>query len=126
MCRKQHSGQLFIEAFRLSFGDTLDPANRWVLLAELMPWQELEETYAPPLNANVGAPAKTVRLACRSLCIKQRLGLMDEATVLQIQESSGKSRFLRSCPMETLAAPSLPGSCDQLTLDSLIKPVDLM
>ncbi len=28
------------------FGGTLDPENRWVLFASLMPWEELEETYA--------------------------------------------------------------------------------
>jgi hypothetical protein len=30
MYRKQHHGQLSIEAFHLPFGGTLDPANRWV------------------------------------------------------------------------------------------------
>ena len=65
-------------------GGTLDPDNRWVLLAELIPWQELEEAYAPQFSANVGAPAKPVRLAFGSLYIKQRLGLTDEETVLQL------------------------------------------
>jgi hypothetical protein len=37
MYRKQHHGQLSIEAFHLPFGGTLEPANRWVLLAELIP-----------------------------------------------------------------------------------------
>jgi hypothetical protein len=37
MYRKQHHGQLSIEAFHLPFGGTLNPANRWVLLAELLP-----------------------------------------------------------------------------------------
>ena len=30
----------------MSFGGTLDPDNRWVLFSTLMPWEELEETYA--------------------------------------------------------------------------------
>ena len=94
MYRQQHHGQLSIEAFHLPFGGTLDPANRWVLLEKLIPWQELEETYAPQFSANVGAPAKPVRLAFGSLYIKQRLGLTDEETVLQIQENHYIQFFL--------------------------------
>ncbi len=36
MYRQQHHGQLSIEAFQLPFSGTLDPANRWVLLAQLL------------------------------------------------------------------------------------------
>jgi hypothetical protein len=49
-----------------------------------MPWQELEETYAPQFSSNVGAPAKPVRLAFESLYIKQRLDLMDEETIIHM------------------------------------------
>ena len=33
-------------SFICLFGGTLDPENRWVLFASLMPWEELEATYA--------------------------------------------------------------------------------
>jgi transposase, IS5 family len=88
MYRKQHNGQLSIEEFHLPFGGTLDPENRWVLLSALMPWEELEETYAPQFSPTVGAPAKPVRLAFGALFIKQRLGLTDEETVHQIRENA--------------------------------------
>jgi hypothetical protein len=65
-----------------------------VLLAELIPCQELEEAYAPQFSANLDAPAKPVRLAFGSLYIKQRLGLTDEETVLQIQENPYMQFFL--------------------------------
>jgi hypothetical protein len=94
MYRKNHNGQLSIKEFHVPFCGTLDPDNRWVLLAELIPWQELEEAYAPQFSANVGAPAKPVRLAFGSLYIKQRLGLTDEETVLQIQENAYMQFFL--------------------------------
>ena len=94
MYRKHHNGQLSIKEFHVPFCGTLDPENRWVLLAELIPWQELEEAYAPQFSANVGAPAKPVRLAFGSLYIKQRLGLTDEETVLQIQENAYMQFFL--------------------------------
>jgi hypothetical protein len=94
MYRKQHNGQLSIEEFHLPFGGTLDPENRWVLLSALMPWEELEETYAPQFSPTVGAPAKPVRLAFGALFIKQRLGLTDEETVHQIRENAYIQFFL--------------------------------
>jgi hypothetical protein len=77
MYRKHHNGQLSIEAFHLPFGGTLDPDNRWVIFSALMPWEELEETYAPQFSPTTGAPAKSVRLAFGALFIKQRLGLSE-------------------------------------------------
>ena len=63
MYRKHHNGQLSIEDFHVPFGGTLDSDNRWVIFSSLMPWEELEETYAPQFNPTTGAPAKPVRLA---------------------------------------------------------------
>jgi hypothetical protein len=59
-----------------------------------MPWQELEETYAPQFNPTTGAPAKPVRLAFGAFFIKQRLGLSDEETVEQIRENPYTQFFL--------------------------------
>jgi transposase, IS5 family len=94
MYRKHHNGQLPIADFHVPFGGTLDPDNRWVLFSSLMPWEELEETYAPQFNPTTGAPAKPVRLAFGALFIKQRLGLTDEETVEQIRENAYMQYFL--------------------------------
>lgn len=87
----------------MPFGGTLDPDNRWVLLAELIRWQELEEAYAPQFSANVGAPAKPERLAFGSHYIKQCLRLANEETVLQIQENPYSS--------SSWVFPGTPASC---------------
>jgi IS5 family transposase len=94
MYRKLHNGQLSIEDFHVPFGGTLDADNRWVIFSSLMPWEELEETYAPQFNPTTGAPAKPVRLAFGALFIKQRLGLSDEETVEQIRENAYMQFFL--------------------------------
>jgi hypothetical protein len=52
-----------------------------------MPWEQLEEAYAPQFNLTSGAPAKPASLAFGALFIKQRLGLGDEETVEQIREN---------------------------------------
>jgi len=70
------------------FGGTLDPENRWVLFATLMPSDEIEEAYDHQFSPTTGAPAKPARLAFGALFIKQRLGLSDEETVEQIRENA--------------------------------------
>ena len=94
MYRKLHNGQLSIKDFHVPFGGTLDTDNRWVIFSSLMPWEELEEAYAPQFNPTTGAPAKPVRLAFGALFIKQRLGLSDEETVDQIRENDYMQFFL--------------------------------
>jgi IS5 family transposase len=94
MYRTHHYCQLLIEEFHLPFGSTLDPDDRWVLFSSLVPWHELEETYAPPFNPTTGAPAKSVRLAFGALFIIQWLGLTDEETVEQIRENAYMQVFL--------------------------------
>jgi transposase, IS5 family len=94
MYQKHHNGQLSIEDFHVPFGGTLDSDNRWVIFSSLMPWEELEATYAPQFSPTTGAPAKPVRLAFGALFIKQRLGLTDEETVEQIRENAYMQFFL--------------------------------
>jgi len=88
MYRKHHNGQFSIEDFHVPFGGTLDSNNRWVISSSLMPWEELEETYAPQFNPTTGVPSKPVQLAFGPLFIKQGLGLTDEETVEQIRENA--------------------------------------
>ena len=78
----------------MPFGGTLDPENRWVLFATLMPSDEIEEAYAHQFSPTTGAPAKPARLAFGALFIKQRLGLSDEETVEQIRENAYMQFFL--------------------------------
>ena len=94
MYRKNHNGQLSIDEFHVPFGGTLDPENRWVLFATLMPSEEIEEAYAHQFSPTTGAPAKPARLAFGALFIKQRLGLSDEETVEQIRENTYMQFFL--------------------------------
>jgi IS5 family transposase len=83
----QSAGQLSIEQFHIPFGGKLDPGNRWVVLSDVIPWQPLENSYAPQFNATTGAPAKSFRMAFGALYIQQRLGITDRETVELIMES---------------------------------------
>lgn len=37
--------------------------NRWVVMAKLIPWSEFEEEYASLFAEEIGAPAKSFRIA---------------------------------------------------------------
>ncbi len=65
----------------------MNQRNRWVAIAELVPWQEIEDEYAKGFNFYKGRRAKSVRFALGALIIKEKLKLTDEETESQIQEN---------------------------------------
>jgi len=88
MYRKESKSQLKFEDFYTPFGGHLRENNRWVKLADMIPWEELEEKYAEQFaESGMGAPAKPFRMALGALIIKEKLGLSDEEVVEQIREN---------------------------------------
>ena len=106
MYRRPTPGQLSFENFYLPFGGKLSGENRWVKLAELIPWAEFEEQYAEQMSEGMGAPAKSFRMALGALIIKERLGTSDAETVEQIRENPylqyllGLSEYSDSAPFD--------------------------
>jgi hypothetical protein len=94
MYRTTNSEQLSFENFYLPFGGKLSGDNRWVKLAALIPWNELESEYAKQFSEGMGAPAKSFRVALGALIIKERLGTSDRETVEQIRENPYLQYFL--------------------------------
>ncbi len=82
------------ENFYLPFAGKLSGENRWVKLAEVIPWEEFEDEYASQFSPEMGAPAKPFRMALGSLIIKERLGTSDEETVEQLRENPYLQYFL--------------------------------
>lgn len=77
-----------LESFYLPFGGKLNPENRWVKLAALIPWDKVERKYVKAFkSSNRGEEALPVRVALGSLIIKERLGLSDRETTQQIMEN---------------------------------------
>jgi IS5 family transposase len=94
MYRSPVPGQLSFENFYLPFGGKLSGDNRWVKLAALIPWQSVESDYAEQFSSQMGAPAKSFRVALGALIIKEKLGTSDEETVEQIRENPYLQYFL--------------------------------
>ena len=99
-------GQLSFVEFYLPFSGNLCEENRWVKLAEFIPWATFEEEYASQFSHGMGAPAKSFRMALGALIIKERLGSSDRETVEQIRENPylqyflGLSEYSNQAPFE--------------------------
>jgi IS5 family transposase len=80
--------QLELDGFQLPFSGKLSADNRWVKLAQLIPWHRFEDQYCATLSKKgQGPPAFSVRMALAALIIKERLQLSDEECVEQISEN---------------------------------------
>lgn len=78
----------------MPFGGHLSAQNRWVKLAELMPWEQIEEIYAQSMSQETGRTALSARIAFGAIFIKESENLTDEGTVTAIQENSYMQYFL--------------------------------
>lgn len=82
------------------------PGNRWIALAQLVPWELADEIYRESLCGDFGAPALPARVALGALLIKERLGLTDRETVEAIRENPylhffiGKAEFEQTSPFD--------------------------
>ncbi len=72
MYRKEESTPIPAESFALPFEGKLSSDNRWVMMADLIPWKEFESEYSAFFSSEMGAPAKSFRMALGALIIKER------------------------------------------------------
>lgn len=87
MYKLQTTVQLVFENFNQPIGLKMNPSNRWIQKAELIPWAELEKGCAKNFRNKNGNVAKPFRMAFGALLIQKEYSYNDEETVLQIQEN---------------------------------------
>ena len=80
------NSQINIIEFISPFGE-LDPENRWVKIANMIPWQKYEEEYKSQFCEDNGAPAITFRMAMGTLIIKQQTDHSDSDVLQDILEN---------------------------------------
>lgn len=94
MYRFEEQAQISPENFEFPFNGKLLEDNRWVIMASLIPWTEFEEEYASLFSEEMGAPAKSFRMALGALIIKEKLGISDRETIEQIKENPYLQYFI--------------------------------
>ncbi|UQZ83947.1 hypothetical protein SK3146_03159 [Paenibacillus konkukensis] len=81
--------------FFLPFGGRLNPDNRWIKLAQMIPWAQVEHKYAMSFKKSFrGQKAISVRMALGALIIQERLQQSDRETVETIIENPYLQYFL--------------------------------
>lgn len=101
MIKYTPSSQLTLEEFKHPFHQQLKTDNRWVVLAELVPWDELAGIYAKNLNPKAGRLSVDIRMVIGALIIKHKLTLSDRDTVDMISENIYMQYFCGLKSMQT-------------------------
>ena len=101
--RSQHS---FLD-FNQPMGLHMNPDNRWIKMADCIPWNEFESKYAELFPGDNGNVAKPLRMALGSLIIQTRFQYSDRELVEQITENPYLQYFI-----------GLPGYQEQAPFDA--------
>jgi len=90
MYTKRESGQI---AMKFPFNVEPDPESPWVILADRIPWDRIEEEYMKHFPGSEGQVAKSARLAFGALYIQTAEGLTDVKTRRHIRENPHMQYF---------------------------------
>ena len=94
MYKKDRNHQFGLTDFNQPFGFKLNPDNRWVKKAEIIPWNEIEDRYADLFPSNTGMPAKPLRMALGSLLIQKQYNYADRELLEQLTENPYYQYFI--------------------------------
>ena len=108
MIRDRSSKQTVLD-FYLPFGGKLSADNRWVKLAEIIPWDALGAVYNSNFNPRMGPPAIPSRVVIGALILKHMKNLTDEEVIEDIRENPYYQYFLgfEDFQYRTVFVPSL-------------------
>ncbi len=77
MIRYIPQAQLTLEGFQTPFFQHLDKNNRWVKLADCIPWDLLANVYYRKMNNDQGAPSLSARMVIGAVIVKHMLNIDD-------------------------------------------------
>ncbi|MDP2722204.1 MAG: IS5 family transposase [Bacteroidales bacterium] len=87
--------QFSLDCFKTPFEQHLNFKNRWIVLAKLIPWDEISNLYLKHVGvSDTGRPPLNPRVVLGSLMIKHLCNLDDRETVDQISENIYMQYFL--------------------------------
>ena len=107
MYKKNRNKQFKLTDFNQPMGLKLNPENKWIKKAEMIPWSRIEDKYATLFESTTGTVAKPLRMALGSLMIQKEYGFSDRTLVEQIQENPYFQYFI-GLPGFQLEAPFVP------------------
>ena len=94
MYKFKREKQISFTDFNQPLGLQMNPDNRWIKKAEMIPWDTIEDEYAKLFPSHTGMPAKPLRMALGSLLIQKQYHYPDEELVEQIRENPYYQYFI--------------------------------
>ena len=94
MYKRVKSRQFTFQDFNQPMGLKMNPENRWIKIADCIPWNEFEEKYASLFPSETGNVAKPLRMALGSLIIQTKYSYSDEELVEQLSENPYYQYFI--------------------------------
>lgn len=94
MYKRPDTSQRSFLDFYQPLGLHMDPENRWVKMADRIPWDEFERRHAALFESDTGNPAKPLRLALGCLIIQARYQYPDRELVEQLKENPYYQYFI--------------------------------
>lgn len=86
--------QMSLNDFNQPVGLHMDPNNRWIRMADSIPWYKYEVEYAKIFRHMRGNLAKPFRMAMGSLIIQMKFGYSDRELIQQITENPYYQYFI--------------------------------
>lgn len=114
--------QLTLPGFETPFEQNLKSTNRWVVMAQKIPWSRLVNIYEKKHRSKFGASRINGRIAIGSLIIKFMNTISDREVVLAIQENIYMQYFLglsSFCPDPLYDPTLLTEIRKKLTVDDM-------
>lgn len=124
MIRYTPQSQLSLEGFETPFVEQLDKSNRWVKLAQAIPWDKLAGVYYKNMNSNFGAPSIGARMVIGAVIIKHMLNIDDREVIEQIKENMylqyfvGMSSFSTKAPFDASLMVSIRYRLGEQTMEA--------
>lgn len=72
----------------------MNPENRWIKMADLIPWDMFEKKYKHFFKSKTGNVAKPLRMALGAMIIQTRLRYSDRELVQRITENAYLQYFI--------------------------------
>jgi hypothetical protein len=104
MIKYTSSNQLTLSGFSHPFDQELSPKNRWVKLAEIIPWDALASVYLKQLSTNSGRESLDARMVIGAIIVKHKIRISDRETVAMISENIYLQYFCGLTSFQTKAA----------------------
>jgi hypothetical protein len=109
MIKYTPSAQRTLKLFKTPFERNLDASNRWVAMADLVPWDKMAKVFFPKLSKDKGRETIDLRIVLGALMVSHIEDLSDERTIGYIQENIYAQYFvgLSSFQSDPVFVPSL-------------------